>query len=463
MFSALSPAASTDIEMADALNPQSPSTETPMAIDSTSDEKCNAASSSSALACAANTPVVQRERAPKDHSCADCGGRVLLKGVHHNRHHQPICTSCQRTPRSTGINSDQVEFNNSDIGAKPRVPFNRQLHAPLTHERRLAIIHYHQINMRVSEICLLVGCSPNTAYHWIRHWLDSGTVDDEPRAGRRRRLSSSAAAAITAAATEQPFDSTPRQLRAKMKLNVSRRTIRRRLNDDGILGRKARHSYILNENTIRARLSFAHGYSNWTADDWMKVLFSDEKIFTLGPHGTVWVQRPASQAWNHKYCYELESHPKGVNFWCCFSGRGTGGCELFQYNNTGAMTKGILDYHLINSARKFYNVDAAELWWLLWDNSPIHKSQPVTQWLHSHGVHSMELPPYSPDLNPTENVFNDLARRVENRHPTTVDELEEAILVEWPLTDLSFLLTLAHSMLHRISAIIANAGHATKY
>ncbi len=214
---------------------------------------------------------------------------------------------------------------------------------------------------------------------------------------------------------------------------------------------------------IRARLSFANGYKDWSKEKWMKVLFSDEKIFTLGQHGQVWVQRPPNQEWDPKYCREAESHPAGINFWCCFSGHGTGGCETFSYNNNGKVMREILQYHLLNSARKFYCSDPPELWWFLWDNSPIHTSNECQSWFLRNGVNCLELSPYSPDLNPTENLFADLARRVEQRYPTTVDELEEAIHAEWPLTNQTFLSHLAQSMPHRIEAILNNQGHATKY
>ena len=83
--------------------------------------------------------------------------------------------------------------------------------------------------------------------------------------------------------------------------------------------------------------------------------------------------------------------------------------------------------------------------------------------LHNKGVDCLELSPYSPDLNPTENLFSDLARRVEQHFPTTIDELEDALHEEWPLTNTIYLQQLAKSMRHRIKAVLDNHGGATKY
>ena len=38
------------------------------------------------------------------------------------------------------------------------------------------------------------------------------------------------------------------------------------------------------------------------------------------------------------------------------------------------------------------------------DNTPIHKAHAVTKWLEDMGIEVVDWPPYSPDLNPIENL-----------------------------------------------------------
>ena len=339
---------------------------------------------------------------------------------------------------------------------KIRIPNPIASHAPLTTQRRWSIIAYHELGLSALAIALKVGCTPKTVYHWLAKYRDNHTVDDEPRAGRNQLITPD----FATAARQHPLSATPRMLKAELKANVSKRTIRRRLNDDSLFGRVARRHYQYTPDIIRQRLSFANGYKDWTDEQWMSALYSDEKGFTLGQHGRVWVQRPPGTAYQPQYCYEYPGHSAKVNFWCIFNGRGTGGCETYSENLNSDIMRGILQYHLKNTQQKLLGLEQC---WLLWDNPGIHKEESVRRVLHNHSITTLEFPPYSPDLNPTENLFSDLARRVEQHFPTTIDELEDALHEEWPLTNTIYLQQLAKSMRHRIKAVLDNHGGATKY
>ena len=135
----------------------------------------------------------------------------------------------------------------------------------------------------------------------------------------------------------------------------------------------------------------------------------------------------------------------------------------FNENMDGKFLKGILGTHLIESAELHYNTEEAEEWWFLQDNDPKHKSNLVRTWLFNNGIQRIDFPPYSPDLNPIENLWADLARRVEEFQCDTMEELQDIVAEQWKETDKELLRSLAHSMPERCQAVIDAKGDHTKY
>jgi transposase len=103
--------------------------------------------------------------------------------------------------------------------------------------------------------------------------------------------------------------------------------------------------------------------------------------------------------------------------------------------------------------------------YLLHDNDKKFKSGVVTEWLFRNGVTPLIFPPYSPDLNPIENLWAILARRVEKYQCETNEILQERVVREWEEMDKSkdVLLKLAHSMPARCKAVTDAKGWHTKY
>jgi len=83
---------------------------------------------------------------------------------------------------------------------------------------------------------------------------------------------------------------------------VSRRTLRRCLNDNVLFGRHARKQKKFTNEHLKKRISFAEGYGGWKYEQWSRVEWSDESSFYLGPNnGVIWVQRPVGEAYNPTY------------------------------------------------------------------------------------------------------------------------------------------------------------------
>jgi hypothetical protein len=85
------------------------------------------------------------------------------------------------------------------------------------------------------------------------------------------------------------------------------------------------------------------------------------------------------------------------------------------------------------------------------------------EYLHNNGVTVLDFLPYSPDLNPIENLRHNTERRMEQRGAHTIDELQTAISEEWSDTPTELLHKLAHSMPQSCTDVIAMNGYHTRH
>jgi transposase len=325
---------------------------------------------------------------------------------------------------------------------------------------RIAAAVLKMDGQKTAIVAAKVGCSPKAVRRWSERIEEDGDVEDSQRKGRPRVLSEDTMEALVEAAVAAPKASTPRQLKHKFDLHCSPKTIRRVLDEAGIFGRIAREIPPLTDRVIQLRLSFAEGYKNM---DWDKVLWSDEMSICCGPQGQTWVQRPIGEAFNPAYCVEKEKHPPKVHVWACMSSQGVGRIHVFTENLDGLLMKRILKQHLMKSKEKFW---PNGLWHFQQDNDPKHTSRVVSDYLEQELCikdFCIKWPPYSPDLNPIENLWADLKKRVEKHNCTTTEELEEAVQIEWAKTDKNLCRKLVESMPKRIALLLEYQGGPTGY
>jgi transposase len=188
-------------------------------------------------------------------------------------------------------------------------------------------------------------------------------------------------------------------------------------------------------------------------------VFADETSHELGEHMRQWVQRPigTKYAYMDKYMSHEKSHDAKIHVFGYIAGNGRGGIDEFTENLDKTLLKKILQRNrqpILNIFPEYV------MWYFLWDNDKKHTSDVVRQWLHNNGITQVDYPPYSPDINIIENVWNNVKARVELRNAKNENELKKIWEDEWKNTDPSFVMRLVHSMPARCQAIIdANGDH----
>jgi len=389
------------------------------------------------------------------HPCKQCGQPTTARGGEKHRL-CPECNHARRYPSSAAAAAPPPSPPSPPLSifGRPEGCIDQ-----LTELEREAIVTLHKLGWLHKEIAAKVPCSEKTVSLWVRRWEEEHSLDDKGRSGRPRCTDEDTDARMQEMAEEKKFV-TPRDIRRELQLACSGRTVRRRLDEVDLFGRVAREADAFDARILRLRLSFARGFLHFTETEWDTVICSDEVHFCLGHHGQVWVQRPPGTAYEPQYCKPADEPTATATLWGCLCSKGVGAGRLFLGELNSQLYRDILEHNLKPTYQRFY---PRGLWRFLQDNASPHYTAAVNTWMHNHGVHIMEFPPYSPDLNPIENLWHVLKHRVEHRNPRTAEELKQIIGEEYEAVSESECAKLMRSMPARLQQCIEFEGHKTKY
>ncbi|GFW71509.1 transposable element Tcb2 transposase [Trichonephila clavipes] len=196
---------------------------------------------------------------------------------------------------------------------------------------------------------------------------------------------------------------------------VLTQTVRSRLHGLGLYAHQPMVCFRLTTRHRRDHREWATGHVNWRRNEWSNVLFLTSPVF-------------------------LFIRVIGV------------------FSSGGTVAVGII----LRSCTKVSDLQFREYWFpyaaairddfiLIDDNCRPHHANLVEDFLLEEGIVQMEWPAYSPNMNPTEHVWDTLGRRVAGRQPPpqTIQDLERALLEELDRIPQLGINSLIDSMPHR--------------
>ncbi len=224
--------------------------------------------------------------------------------------------------------------------------------------------------------------------------------------------------------------------------------------------RKRATKPLLNQRQHQKHLTWAVEKKNWTVAQWSKVLFSNESTFCISfgnkvPESGGRVERHRihvawSSVWSFhsQWWFGLPCHLLVLVH-----------CVFWSPQSTQPSTRKFLEHFMLTSADKLYG-DADFIFQQ--DLAPAHTAKGTKSWFNDHGVTVLDWPANSPDLNPIENLWGIVKRKMRDTRPNNADDLKAPVKETWasiPPQQCHKLIT----MPRQIEAVIKAKGAPTKY
>ncbi|HZM25482.1 MAG TPA: IS630 family transposase [Anaerolineales bacterium] len=334
----------------------------------------------------------------------------------------------------------------------------------LTLRQREELVELHLQGLPLNAIVRRTGHDHKTVQRWARRFAAEASLLDRARTGRPvTRVTGRMVTSIRRLVKDKWRQST-RRTAAKLRARgtpISHCTLWRALKDDGLSSYVQPTVPLQRYGDKQRRLRFAAEQKD---RDWRRCVFADEKTFVCDArpnrrNDVIWADSPRTIK-----PVPRVAHATSINVYGAFSAAGKCPLYFFSEKLTASLYISILESTMLPAAEDWFG---DEHWTYLQDSDPKHTAQSTQDWLRDHVpefITPEQWAPRSPDLNPIENIWALVARRVSFRQPKKLEGLKRAVRAAWNevMTE-ECCVTMADSMNARLVKLRQLRGAHTGY
>ena len=278
----------------------------------------------------------------------------------------------------------------------PQTPKRR-----LTRDQRRDILLLHSLNWTYEQIATKV----KTTHYAVQYTCQKQVATPVKQPGRPSQLSSDQVDEILdfITATKEGRQMAYKTVVTTFELGVSDRCLGRALKKRGFSRCVALRKPPISEKNRVLRLAFAQKHRDKGFEWWSTILWTDETWVNGGRHRKTYVTRMAGEELDPTCLIEKIQRKKGWMFWGSINGA-VRGPSLFWEKEWGNINKDSYQEKIVPLVDGWIRMNPGLV--LMQDNAPGHAAKDTQDELHSCGIVPIQWPPYSPDLNPIETIWN---------------------------------------------------------